>query len=144
MRYKISEEVLASDGLILVRPRDSVAVVTLVKRSLHEQHLPEIEARLVALADAVQGRIALSLAGVEDLASAGINALIRVHLRCKQLGGMLACFAADEHTRQVFRVTHLDQRLPLTGDVEQACNLINRKPPGTWLGRLLGRRPAAA
>lgn len=143
MRYQISPEAMVSDGTLVVRARGSVAMVSLVGRSLREAFAEQIKARLLDVAEKSHGRVALSLAEVKDVTSAGINALIAVNLRCKQLGGALVCFALEPEIVQMLRVTKLDRALAVCANAGQAADRFEEAPRGSWLSRALGRGEAA-
>jgi anti-anti-sigma factor len=145
MRYQISAETMMSDGVLVVQGRGSAALVVLAERSLREPVAADIRDRLLELAHAAGGRIALSLAEVHDLSSAGINALIAVNTRCKQLGGLLVCFAPEAEITRMLRITKLDRAIIVRANSAEAIQTLEEPSRTNWLARALKKtRPQAA
>src|SRR5205085_12048819 len=96
------------DGLITVASLGSVAVVFIQCTAIRERQAQVIQEKMTAVADRCRGRVAASLANVQVMTSAGVNALLAVHLRCESLGGRLALFALSADLARMLRVTKLD------------------------------------
>lgn len=137
MRYQIGSDALASDGTLVVTERQGVALVVLAERSMHERVADRVREGLLAVAQASGGRMALSLAGVSDLASAGVNALLAVRLKCQELGGQLVVFAPEPEVQRMFQVTRLDRVLRVEEDAASAAATF--KTPTSWLAKLRQR-----
>jgi anti-anti-sigma factor len=144
MRYQISAETMLSDGVLVVQGRGSSALVVLAERSLRDPIAAVVRDRLLELAHAANGRIALSLAEIHDLSSAGINALITVNTRCKQLGGQLVCFSPEPEIAQVLRITKLDRALVIRPNSNAALETLDEPSRNGWLTRALKRAKSEA
>jgi anti-anti-sigma factor len=108
------------DGLITIRGMDSVAVAFIAIPSIREHQAQLVQERLTGLADRTKGRVAVSLADVGDMTSAGLNAMVAVHGRCKDLGGHLAIFALSREVQRLFKVTKLDRALVIAETAHEA------------------------
>ena len=108
------------DGLITIRGMDSVALAFIAIPSIREHQASMVQERLCGLADRARGRLAVSLSDVGDMTSAGLNALVAVHARCKGLGGHLALFGANKDVLRLIRITKLDRALVLADTAHEA------------------------
>lgn len=108
------------DGLITIRGMDSVALAFVAIPSLREHQAAMVQDRLIGLAERARGRLAVSLSDVGDMTSAGLNALVAVHARCKALGGHLTLFGANKELLRLFKVTRLDRTIVLAGTAHEA------------------------
>ena len=108
------------DGLITFGGMESVALAFIAIPSLREHQAGMVQERLLGLADRAKGRIAVSLGDVGDMTSAGMNALVAVHGRCKELGGHLALFGMSKELRRMFKITKLDREIVITGTAHEA------------------------
>ena len=108
------------DGLISVASLGDVAVVFVQCTALRERQAQVVQEKLTAVAERCRGRIAASLAAVQVMTSAGVNALLAVHLRCETLGGRLALFALSEDLARMLRVTKLDRKLIIAATAHEA------------------------
>jgi anti-anti-sigma factor len=121
------------EGLLTVRGMRSAALVFITSPAVHEHQAELIRARLLALADRTKGRVALSLENVTDMTSAGINALVAVHNRCRDLGGSLAVFGLSKEVRKMLRVTRLERTIVITETAHEAVTAITRpRRTGFW------------
>lgn len=122
----------SDEGLLTVRGMDSAALVFITAPAVHEHQATIIQTRLIALADRTRGRIALSLADVIDMTSAGINALVTVNTKCKDLGGALALFGLSREIRKMLRVTRLDRAVIIAETAHEAVKSLDRPRRGFW------------
>lgn len=123
------------EGLLTVRGMKTAALVFITCPALHEHQAAIIQARLLALAIKARGRMAISLAEVSDMTSAGINALVAVHNRCKELGGGIALFGLSREVRRMLKVTHLDRAFAIAETPHEAVRALSDPEPqrrGLW------------
>jgi anti-anti-sigma factor len=123
----------SEEGLLTVRGMDNSALVFITTPTVHDHQAELIRARLLALAERIKGRIAVSLENVSDMSSAGINALVTVHTKCKDLGGSLAVFGMSRDIRKMLRVTKLDRTIVICETAHEAVTAISRpRKSGFW------------
>ena len=116
------------DGLITVRGMDSVALAFLGMSYVREHQAAMIQDRLLGLADRAKGRLAVSMSEVTDMTSAGINMLVAVNGRCRDLGGHLALFALDSQVRKMIKVTKLDRAIVIVQTAHEAVRSFESPP----------------
>ena len=114
------------ESLLTVRGLENAALVFITAASVHEHQAEMIRTRLLALAERTHGRIAVSLENVTDMTSAGINALVAVMGRCKDLGGGLAVFGPSREVRRMLKVTRLDRAIVIADTPHEAVRAISR------------------
>jgi anti-anti-sigma factor len=121
------------EGLLTVRGMDSAALVFITAAAVHEHQAELIRQRLLVLADRAKGRLAVSLDNVSDMTSAGVNALVAVHNRCRELGGTLAVFGLSRDIRRMLRVTRLDRTIVISETAHEAVKAISApRKTGLW------------
>lgn len=108
------------DGVITIRGMDSVALAFVAIPSIREHQAGIIQERLTGLAERSRGRLAVSMAEVGDMTSAGLNALVAVHTRCKELGGHLALFGMSKELQRLIKVTRLERTIVLAETAHEA------------------------
>lgn len=64
--------------------------------------------------------LAVNLAGVPEMDSSGIGALVRAYSSVKQAGGKCKLFAAPKRVKQTLRMVRLDTILEMVEDEEAA------------------------
>ncbi len=82
-----------------------------------------IQADCAASGPAAKWRIAIDLACVAMLTSAGLGALISIHKQCKDQGGRLAIFGLRPELQELLRMTHMHKLLAIADSREQATKL---------------------
>jgi anti-anti-sigma factor len=122
----------------------AVAVVFLAMPCIRDHQACMIEQRLRGIAERSGGRLAVSMSEVEDITSAGINAMIVVHTLCRSLGGHLALFGLTRELRRLFKLTHLDRAIVLADDAQVAIHSFDTGHRRRWSlrGRSAGRDAA--
>jgi anti-anti-sigma factor len=116
------------DGVITVRGMDSVALAFLGMQTIREHQASIMQERLLGLADRARGRIAVCMSEVADMTSAGINALVAVNARCRDLGGHLALFALGRELKKMIRVTKLDRAIIIVDTAHEAVRSFEAPP----------------
>jgi anti-anti-sigma factor len=116
------------DGLITVRGMDSVALAFLGMSYIREHQATMVQERLIGLADRAKGRLAVSMSEVTDMTSAGINMLVAVNARCRDLGGHLALFAMVREVRKMIKVTKLDRAIVIVQTAHEAVRSFDAPP----------------
>ena len=116
------------DGVITVRGMDSVALVFLGIKIIREHQATMVQERLTTLADRTKGRIAVSMSDVASMSSAGINSLVAVHTRCRDLGGHLALFALGRELKKMIKVTKLDRAMVIVDTAHEAVRSFEAPP----------------
>jgi anti-sigma B factor antagonist len=129
---------VSGDGLITVTSMRGVALVFLGMAEVRERQADLIQDKLTTVAERSRGRVAVSLAEVTALTSAGINALVAVHNRCTGLGGRLVLFAVPEEIVRMIRVTGLDRALAIAGNASEAVASCDRAERGKGILGALG------
>lgn len=130
------------DGLITIRGMDSVAVAFIAIPSVREHQANMMQERLTGLADRTRGRLAVSLADVGDMTSAGLNALVAVHTRCKELGGHLALFGLNRDIQKLLKVTKLERTLIVAETAHEAVRSFHEPPRRSiWKSAFTWARP---
>lgn len=122
------------DGLISVSGLENVALVFLATSGIRDHQAEMIQRRLISVAERSHGKIAVSLSELTSINSAGINALVAVHVRCVELGGHLALFAMSEDVRRVFKITKLDRKMVLAGNAHEAVRSFTKQKKGFLRG----------
>jgi anti-anti-sigma factor len=108
------------DGLITVASMEGVALAFVAMATIRERQAEVLRAGLCEVAERAQGKLAVSLAEVSVLTSAGINALVAVHALCERHHGHLALFAMSKDLRRMLKVTRLDRTLVLADNAQEA------------------------
>jgi len=101
---------------ITVRKAGNVAILDLagpLKMGDAEQAFRE---RVEELISAGTRQLAINLAGVPEMDSSGIGALVRVFSATKTAGGKCKLFAAPKRVRQTLKMVRLDNVLELVED----------------------------
>lgn len=145
MRHEITDAG-SRDGIITVQGMEQVALVFLSMPAIREAQAPEVRERIVKVAEVAKGRVAVSMADVQEMTSAGINALVAAHQRCVELGAHLALFALSRDLSRLIRITKLDRRIVVADDVRQAVRSFEARPRtifGITLGWARPRHDAA-
>jgi anti-anti-sigma regulatory factor len=119
-----------------------VAVVFLAMSCIRDHQAGMLEHRLRGTAEQAGGRMAVSFSEVQDITSAGINALLAVHACCRELGGHLAVFGLCRELRRLFRLTHLDRAIIITDDAAGALRSFEAGHRRRWSLRRAGRDAA--
>lgn len=115
-------------SMIYITDLGDVAVVTIGMTSIRERQAAVIQERLRSVAEQFDGRLAISLADVSVLTSAGINALVAVSRNCEEIGGRAVVFAVKPELRRVFKDTGIDRLLTLAADCGRAVDMLKPKP----------------
>lgn len=127
-----------------IGPGASVGLIFLAMPCIREHQALIIQDRLRGIADRCQGRLAVSLAEVDDITSAGVNALVVVHTHCRKVGGHLALFGLSREIQRLFKLTHLDRTMVVTDDSQSAVQSFTAPQRKRWslMGRSADRRAA--
>ncbi|MEX2218087.1 MAG: STAS domain-containing protein [Phycisphaerales bacterium] len=120
------------EGLLTVRGLENAGLVFITCPSIHEHQAAMIRARLLVLAERTHGRIAVSLENVIDMTSSGINAMVAVNARCRELGGGLALFGLSRDIRRMLRVTRLDRAIAIAQTPHDAVRALDKPRRGFW------------
>jgi anti-anti-sigma factor len=112
--------VVSEDGLITVSAMAGVAIVFLGMTQVRERQSEILLDKLMEIAGKAKGKLAVSMAGVATLTSAGINAFVAIHARCAQNGGHLALFALNKDLARMIKVAKLDRALVLADNAQDA------------------------
>ncbi len=75
---------------------------------------------LLALADAMKGRLVLDLTDLNFINSVGLGALVSAHLRCRRLGGVMKVAGPSPPIRQLLKLTRLTELFPVYDTVAEA------------------------
>ncbi len=81
---------------------------------------PRLRDRLTELVDAGARNVVVDLARVDFLDSTGLGVLVGAQKRLRPVGGTFSLVCAKESLLKVFRITALDQIIPLHETVEAA------------------------
>ena len=81
---------------------------------------PRLRERLTELIDNGARNVVVDLGRVEFLDSTGLGVLVGAHKRLRPVGGTFSLVCAKESLLKVFRITALDQIIPLHDSVEAA------------------------
>jgi anti-sigma B factor antagonist len=76
------------------------------------------------LVDAGSTHVAVNLAGVSDLDSSGIGALVRAFTTLKRAGGKCTFFAPNKRVQMLLKMVRLDNILDLADDEATALTRI--------------------
>jgi anti-sigma B factor antagonist len=80
--------------------------------------------QLQQLVDAGSTQVAVNLAGVTDLDSSGIGALVRAFTTMKRAGGKCTFFSPNKRVRMLLKMVRLDGVLELAEDEATALSRI--------------------
>lgn len=81
---------------------------------------PRLRERLSELIDSGARNVVVDLGRVDFLDSTGLGVLVGAHKRLRPVGGTFSLVCAKESLLKVFRITALDQIIPLHDTVEAA------------------------
>jgi anti-sigma B factor antagonist len=81
---------------------------------------PKLRERLTELIDGGARNVVVDLDRVDFLDSTGLGVLVGAHKRLRPMGGTFSLVCAKESLLKVFRITALDQIIPLHPSVEIA------------------------
>jgi anti-sigma B factor antagonist len=81
---------------------------------------PRLRERLAELIESGARNVVVDLARVDFLDSTGLGVLVGAHKRLRPVGGTFSLVCAKESLLKVFRITALDQIIPLHDSVEAA------------------------
>lgn len=59
--------------------------------------------------------------------SSGIGLLVTLLVRAKRQGQRMAAIGLDDHYRQIFHMTRLDEAIPVCSDISQALALLDEQ-----------------
>lgn len=130
---RIKAVAVDDDGLITVAGMENVALAFIGVPDVRERQADLIQQKLITIADRAGGRLAVSLSEVATMTSAGVNALLAVHLHCEKLGAHLALFAMSRDLMRMFRVTRLDRKLVITETAHEAVRSFTSPPKRGFL-----------
>lgn len=105
---------------IRVREIGRIAVLDLEGSLRHGNSQDAFREQTQRLIDAGTVQVAINLARVTDLDSAGIGLFVRTLSQFKQCGGNCVFFAATERVRSVLKMVRLDRILDLVEDEASA------------------------
>ena len=97
------------------RPRDGVLVIDVAGDVTAESEVALMEAFDWA-SDDVTDVVAFDFTGLEYMNSGGIGLLITVLVRANRQRQRLVAFGLDDHYRQIFELTRLDEAIVLYDD----------------------------
>jgi anti-sigma B factor antagonist len=89
---------------------------------------PRLRERLAELIDGGARNVVVDLARVDFLDSTGLGVLVGAHKRLRPVGGTFSLVCSRESLLKVFRITALDQIIPLHDTVEAATGVT--RPEG--------------
>jgi len=107
----------------ITRPADPT-VVRVRTAAVREVQAIALEETLSSIAAAASGRLVVDLEPVQQLTSAGVNALVNVRQRCVALGGMLVLCGLSRDLVDLFKVTGLDRTLRIASHRDDAIMLF--------------------
>ena len=117
------------DALLQVlRPADP-AVARIVIASVRERQAQRLEVDLAAMAEQADGRLALVMDTIEQITSAGINALIIAQNRCRDRGGRLVLAEVNPDIRELLQITGLDRMLLVVAGQDDAIRAFCSHTP---------------
>ncbi len=107
-----------------VRPggRAAIAVVTVEKVGGREA--PIVQQELTAAAEGAKWRLGVDFSGVTLLSSIGLGALVSIHKKAREEGGVLVVFGVGKEITEVLKLTHLDRVLTIVKDAAAAMKAI--------------------
>jgi len=105
------------------RPSDSVSVIDIegeitsfVEETLNQAHAEAGEGAVKA--------VVLNFEGLDYMNSGGIGLLVTMLIRANRQGQKLAAFGLNEHYRQIFGLTRLDEAIGIYDDEQQALGSV--------------------
>ncbi|CAN5353345.1 MAG: STAS domain-containing protein [Acidimicrobiia bacterium] len=105
------------------RPSDSVSVIDIegeitsfVEETLNRAHAEAGEGAIKA--------VVLNFEGLDYMNSGGIGLLVTMLIRANRQGQKLAAFGLNEHYRQIFELTRLDEAIGIYDDEQQALGNV--------------------
>lgn len=131
------------EGQVRITDGLPIAVAYLAMHCIREHQACMLEERLRGMAARCGGRLIVSMAEVDDMTSAGINALVAVHTHCRDAGGHLVLCSLSRELHRLFRVTHLDRAIAIAETVDAAAQLMAPQRQQSWFARKFGGRKAA-
>jgi anti-anti-sigma factor len=125
--------------------RDGVVVATfLCKNCLGKEAVADLGAELAGLAAGGQAGVILDCSRLEHLDSGSLKFIVRLHKALKRRGGGLAICRLPPTLREVFRITRLDDVVPVVDSVEAALPGLSARPAEAPPGCALCAWPRAA
>ena len=81
---------------------------------------PTLDAELTRVVSSGVTAVVVDLTGVEFLDSTGLSVIVKALKRVREAGGTLSVVVASERVAKVFRITGLDQILPVHPTLAEA------------------------
>lgn len=103
---------------------DGVLDAKIKFEKLTEREGPIIVNEITADAPGCGWKIALDMADVTFMASAGIGAIVTLHKRCKANGGKLAVYGLSDDLLQLLKLTRLNKLFTIADDKDAAIKAL--------------------
>lgn len=116
-------QVLASSLLEVTRP-EPPRIVRVTAPAIRERQARTLQESLLSIADQTRGMVVLDLSDVQQLTSAGVNAIVQGQDRCRKLDGKLVLVGLNQSLTDLFKVTGLDRILTIVTHESDALRLF--------------------
>lgn len=99
-----------------------MAVVTCEKVGGREA--PIVQQELAVAAELAGWRLVVDLGAVTMLSSIGLGALVTLHKRCREEGGVFVVCGIGKEIRELLKITHLDRVLTIVKDAAAGVKAV--------------------
>lgn len=116
--------VLAPSDLLHVTREEHPRVARITAHAIREHQARALQETLITFADETRGKLVLDLSEVQQLTSAGVNAIVQGQDRCRKLDGRLVLIGLSADLTDLFKVTGLDRVLTIATHEDDAVMLF--------------------
>lgn len=103
--------------------RGALAVITCEKVGGREA--PIVQQELTVAGESAGWRLAVDLAAVTMLSSIGLGALVMLHKKCREEGGVFVVCGIGKELRELLKITHLDRVLTIVKDAAAGVKAVS-------------------
>lgn len=111
---------MAESQYVRIERVGGVALAEVLREKITEHENQPVFAELAAAAASSGHRLAVDLAGVGMLSSAGLGGMITLHKTCAGSGGKLVVFGIQDQILDLLKLTHLNKLLHVADSREAA------------------------
>ncbi len=135
------------DALVWSEVHQGVTIAHISIASIKDKQAALLRQSLIALAKERRGRLALDLSSVSDFTCAWINVMLELTRACRRDNWDLAIYGLHGPTRSILKATHLDRKMTICPNREEALGKLGIQQPTIWERFVVGfkgEEPSAA
>lgn len=129
------------DALVWSEVHQGVTIAHISIASIKDKQAALLRQSLIALVKERRGRVALDLSSVTDFTCAWINVMLELTRACRRDNWDLAIYGLHGPTRGILRATHLDRKMTICPNRDEALGKLGIEQPTMWERLIGGARP---